>query len=303
LKRYSEVSIPGLSGDSSLSLKGNYFIINAEEQTYYHFMVDQIGQFLYLKSAIPNLKLLIIEQEPGTHSSEYATWCLEKIKANYEHTSIKLSDYGHIDIENITVISNRLFNFYHLIDNDLKDLLQDNEYLSLVIPHLRHFFLSNISKNDDNRLDIFVSRDGKAEEVNEVYDKIMSSGGPKTLDDLEKTSRYLTEEEYELIKSEFKDFVVLDYRETSFQEQLEAVANAKRLVVFVGASVANAFIVREDCEVFLINTDTAWPLPNYHDAMDMVSPNVHHLLDYREYPNTRNINLIIQKIRSIASAS
>lgn len=265
-------------------------------------MVDQIGQFLYLKSAIPNLKLLIIEQEPGTHSSEYATWCLEKIKVNYEHTSIRLSDYGHIDIENITVISNRLFNFYHLIDNDLQDLLQDNEYLSLVIPHLRHFFLSNISDNN-NRLDLFISRDEKAEEINRSYDKIMSGGGPKTLEELEQTTRYLTKEEYELIKSEFKDFTVVDHREMSFQEQLETIANAKRLVVFVGASVANAFIVREDCEVFLINTDTAYPFPNYHDAMDMVSPNVHHLLDYREYPNTRNINLIIQKIRSIASVS
>jgi hypothetical protein len=289
--RYRNVLIPDLSGTKKIRLEGNYFIINAEEQTYYHFLVDQIGQFLYLKSSIPDLKLLIIEQEVGD-SAEYADWCIDKIKKYYEYKSIKLSEYKEIFIEDITVISNRLFNFYHKIDSNLTDSLTDIDYMKIIIPRLREFLLLNLKEAPSDN--IFLSRQNKNRVFEERYNKMLSVGGPKTLDDLENFSRYLSPEEYSEIEGVFHDYTFIDYSTASFEDQLSACANARSIVVFVGGSVATTFVAPENCKIFLINSDTSYPFSAYHDILDLISADVVHALHPSYYPDTRNINKVVK---------
>jgi hypothetical protein len=289
--RYSNVFIPDLIGTKKIRLEGNYFIINAEEQTYYHFLVDQIGQFLYLQSSIPDLKLLIIEQEVG-ESAEYADWCINKIKKYYEYKSIKLSEYKEVFIEDITVISNRLFNFYHKIDSNLTDSLLDMDYMKIIIPGLREFLLLDLKEAPSDN--IFLSRGGKNKLLEERYNEILLGGGPKTMDDLESFSRYLSPEEYSEIRDVFHDYTFIDYSTTSFEDQLSACANAKSIVVFVGGSVATTFVAPNNCKIFLINSDTSWPFGAHHDILDLISRDVVHALHPSYYPDTRNIDKVVK---------
>lgn len=293
--KYYNTVIPGLTGSKALSLEGNYFIINATEQAYYHFLIDQIGQFLYLKSEMPGLGLLIIKQEDG-ESSDYADWCLDKIKASYEHVEIALSEYGYLLIEEISVISNRLINFYHLFDDNLVDYLLDVEYTSKIVPHLRGFLLKNVTKTE-TRHKILLLQDNKLSEIAAEHKRIMENGGPSNDRETEIISRYLSEDEYKEILNEFPDYLKLNHTDVSFEDQISFCASAKEIATFVGAGAANAFVAPDDCKITLINPDTSFPFFIYHDAVDLVSDKVVHAMDPRVYPNRRDSSLAIQIIR------
>lgn len=290
---YNNISFPGLSGSKALSLEGNYFIINEIEQTYYHFLMDQVGQYLYLKSIYPDLKLLIFKQEVGD-SRDYASWCINKLKEEFSYTEISLSEYGHLFIEQITVLSNRLIDIYHLIDDNLNDFLLDKDYTAVVVSYLKKFFSRHIEASNVSKK-IFLSRSSKREEISKARNKISE---PTSLEEQQIIARYMDPKMEDLIESLFKDagYEIINFENYSFQEQLELCASASSIGLFVGASVINTIVAPQSTEILLISHDTSYPFPIYHDLIDSINSNVVHILDPREYPDTRNTTEVIQRL-------
>lgn len=290
---YNNISFPGLTGSKALSLEGNYFIINETEQTYYHFLMDQIGQYLYLKSLYPDLGLLIFKQEVGD-SRNYAEWCMGKLKEEFPYTEISLSEYGHLSVEQITVLSNRLIDIYHLIDDNLNDFLLDKDYTAIVAAHLKKFFNRHIEASKISKK-IFLSRSGKREELSEARNKISE---PTSLEEQQIIARYLDPKMEDLIESLFRDagYEIINFEDYSFQEQLELCASASSIGLFVGASAINTIVAPQNTEILLISHDTSYPFPVYHDLIDSINSNTVHILDPREYPDTRNTIEVIQRL-------
>lgn len=291
LKSYKSISLSGLGGSKTASFFGNYFIINAEEQNYYHFLMDQIGQFLYLKSINKSLKLLILSQE-SEHSAEYADWLLKAIKEDYDYDEIKLSEHKAVYIEEISVISNRLINFYHLIDDNLSDSIWDLDYAIPVLGELRKFLLSKIKTTSPTK-NVLLSRGAKNEYFAKEHETIMARGGPTTELEMESVSRYLSKEEYFSIVNVFEGYEEVLPENASFEDQIAACANAKNIVVFIGASVINTIVADSSCNIFIVNTDTRHPIPKFHDLLDKLSPNVTHALDPRISPATRDVERVV----------
>lgn len=256
--------------------------------------MDQVGQFVYLKSILPNLILLILRQEEG-ESADYADWCIKKLKENYEYQEITLSEYGYIFVENISVISNRLIGFYHLIDDNLVDFLLDKDYTNLITSHLRNFMLPLLNLNK-TRKNIFLDRGNKQHDLIVEHDKIVRQGGPQTMKELEDFARYISNIDYDKIKLMFKDYTFINPEEDSFEEQITACANAKTIVVFMGASVANAYLAPEDCKIILINPNVCNPFNIYHDALDYLNSNVSHVFDSRYDLENTDMNNLLDKL-------
>lgn len=161
-----------------LTIRGNAFIVNALESSYFHAMFDAIGQFLILRKILNNdLTLhLLFSKSAGENISKILNACILILKEqhNIEYSKIYMGDFEEIKFENAFFIDKSRLKF---LDKEFDKLpvpvvsntdvykakilqlytdelsLAFSKYYSLNSPH-RKIFLSRLKTSLQIRKDI-----------------------------------------------------------------------------------------------------------------------------------------------------
>jgi hypothetical protein len=332
---YEDVFFKLSQNNSTLNLKGNWFIIDCAEEAYYHFLVDNVGQFYALKEKIQDLNLLIRITD-NTKNIEYISWCLDKLVKENEAVFIEAEKMPNVYIENLYACSTRLIPMFHLIDKDVIDLIVVDEYQKMVIPELRKFFLRNLPKYHESKK-IYAIRRSKSQELDakiEYLDYLSSNGvswnngivkdpnkvleniplkfktgiianrlnGRLHMLEMDTKTRYISNED-ETMLEEFlidKGYKFFSHLNISYENQMSMIASCKSYACITGASALNAIVCPEDASIFIINPDTNWPMPNHEYAVGLVNDNAHTVFTIKDFPNQRfTMDQVISKLREL----
>lgn len=334
---YSDAVFGLLQNDNTLNLKGNWFIIDCAEEAYYHFLVDNVGQFYALKEKIPDLQLLIRTTE-NTKNIDYITWCLEKITKENSPVFIDIKKMPNIHIEKLYAFSTRLIPMFHMIDEDVFDLIILDEYQKMVIPALRRFFLRNLSKYHESEK-IYAIRRDKSEELSArmEYLNYLSENGVSWNDgivkdpnkiieniplkfrlglvsrmlkhrprlnmiEMDTVTRYISNEEETMLEQFLlnQGYKFFSHLNISYETQMSMIASCKSYACITGASALNAIVCPEDATIFIVNPDTNWPMPNHEYAASIINNNSHTVFKIRDFPNQRfTMEQVISKLKEL----
>ena len=332
---YRKVIFDLLQNHNVLKLDGNWFVIDCTEEAYYHFLVENVGQFYALKERIPDLNLLI---RKGIREDlpEYISWCLDKLIKENNPVVINLEDTNRLQIENLYAASTRLIPIFSLIDDNVFDLVVVDRYQDMVIPALRDFFLRNLPKSSKSEK-IYAIRRDKSEELFarlEYLDYLKSNGvtwyngdiqDPKnilenipqkfkqgwvarilknrlTSVEMDTTTRHISNEDETLLEQFLLDngYRFFSHLDMSYEDQMSMIASCDSYACITGASALNAIVCPEDAKVFIINTDTNWPMPNHEYAASLVNNNAHTVFKIRDYPNQKfTMQQVIDRLKEL----
>ena len=329
--KYRNVEI--LKSNKTITLTGNWFVVDATEQAYYHFLFDHVGQYYALRSIVPNLKL-VVRTPRHVDLLDYVSWCIDKL--SLENEVIHVYDDDSLFIENLYVASNRLIPLFRLIEDDLFDLVVKDEYQDIVVPALRDFLLRNLPKRDKSEKLYAIRRDKSKELLArlEYLDYLKSNGvtwdngdiqDPKnilenipqkfkqgwvsriinnrlTSVEMDTTTRHISEEDETMLEQFFLDngYTLFSHLDMSYEDQMAMIASCKSYACITGASALNAIVCPEDASIYIVNPDTSWPMPNHEYAASFVSNNAHTVFKIRDYPNQKfTMQQVIGRLKEI----
>jgi len=332
---YKDVVFKISQNDNILNLEGNWFIIDCVEEAYYHFLVDNVGQFYALKKRIPDLNLLI-RTTYNTKNIEYIHWCIDKITKENSPIFVDENNMPDIYIEKLYAAATRLIPMFRLIDEDVFDLVILDEYQKMVIPELRKFFLRNLPKHHESKKIYAVRRDksqeldARIEYLNYLYNnnvswnnkivkdpnKILDNlplkfktgwvsrilGGRLHMIEMDTITRYISNEDETMLEQFLidKGYHFFSHLNISYETQMSMIASCQSYACITGASALNAIVCPEEASIFIINPDTNWPMPNHEYAASLASDNAHTVFKIRDFPNQRfTMTEVISKLEGL----
>lgn len=175
-------------------ISGNSFVVYGLESSYYHAMLDNMGQYLYLKDILNNdLKLYItVDYKPGDHifmNRVLSNLLVELDRESIPYEYLYVNEYSTISFDNIFTVNN-----YHLTMLDrvfaTKNFEQErvtaeknNDLIKVYSEKVRSLLSKHFIEKQDRK--IFVSR-GKASQ--DIADRVhaifeMRDSGAIEIDD------------------------------------------------------------------------------------------------------------------------
>lgn len=334
---YQEV-IFGLSeNNSTLNLQGNWFIIDCAEEAYYHFLVDNVGQFYALKEKISDLNLLI-RITNKSKNIEYISWCVDKLIKENKPVLVDIEKMPNIHIEKLYASSTRLIPMFHIIDKDVFDLIVVDKYQEMVIPALRKFFLRNLPQYHESTKIYAVRRDkseelfarmeylnylsdngvswndGLVKDPNKILDnvplkfklglasRVVNHKPRLNMIEMDTVTRYISSEDETMLEQFLlnQGYNLFSHLNIPYEIQMSMIASCKSYACITGASALNAIVCPEDASIFIINLDTNWPMPNHEYAVELINKNAHTVFKIRDFPNQRfTMNQVISKLEEL----
>jgi hypothetical protein len=315
--KYTNVEI--IKSNNTITLYGNWFIVDCTDEAYYHFLFDNVGQYYALKEKIPGLRaLLIMPDQEGL--ADYVDWCVSKIVL--DSSAVVISEGQSVEIENLYVASNRLIPTFALFEDQRYDLVTNDAYQDILVPALRKFLLKYLPKHPE-RKKIYAVRRDKSYELSErikFFDYLRENGvtwdsghlsDPKNIlfdlpekfkhgrvgrivnssfsaIEMDTNTRYIKEEDEALLE-EYLDslgYEFMSHKDISFEDQMSMIASCESYVCITGASVLNSIVCPEDASIYIINTNTNWPMPNHEYTPTIINNNSYTIFSTREFPNT-----------------
>jgi hypothetical protein len=331
--------------NSFVELAGDWFIIDATDHCYYHFIFDNVGQFFALKTLIPDLKVLFRVTDPELFKKlpDYISWTIEKIKNEVDYVVLEIEQASEIKIERLHAVSTRLIPFFSILGIRHKHLITNDSYQDFVVPELRDFFFRHLPEISGPRK-IYVSRKDKSEELrarsryleylkaNGVtwspidINKVQDWGKDDTLDpgnfienrpdefrptiftqppraqEVDIVNRSISAEDEDRLEQYFLDngYTIFSHVDYDYPTQMAMVASCDYYVTFTGSSVLNSAVCKENANIYVLNHNTNWPMPNHEYTPLVVSKNAFNVFSGREYPLTVfSIDDIIEKLNEI----
>ena len=328
-----------------VELFGDWFIIDATDHCYYHFIFDNIGQFLALKTLIPELKVLfrVPDIELFSKLPDYISWPIKKIKSEVDYVVLEMEKVGQIKIEKLHAASTRLIPFFYILGIRKIHLITNDSYQDFVVPELRKFFLRHLPKVIGPKK-IYVSRKDKSEELrararyleylksNGVtwssvdINKVQDWGKDDTLDpgnfignrpdefshmiftqppraqEVDVINRSIPAEEEDRLEKYFIDngYTIFSHTGYDYPTQMAIVASCDYYATFTGSSVLNSVVCKEDANIYVLNNNTNWPMPNHEYTPSIVSKTAFNVFSGREHPLTVfSVEDIIKKLDEI----
>lgn len=332
-------------GNSSVNLSGNWFIVDATDHCYYHYIFDNIGQFLALKTLIPDLKVLFRVTDPELFSRlpDYVSWPIEQLKKETEHCILHLENIKQLKIEKLYAVSTRLIPFFSFFNIRHPQLITVDSYQDFVVPELRKFFLRHLPKVVGPKK-IYVSRKDKSEELrarSKYLDYLKSNGvtwtpininkvnewgeddtcdpnnfiekrpdefkavifsQPPRAQEVDVMCRSIEVSEEEKLEQYFLDngYSIFSHADYDYPTQMAIIASCDYYATFTGSSVLNSVVCKEDANIYVLNQNTNWPMPNHEYTPSVVSKNAFNVFAARDYPLTVfSIDDIIKKLDEI----
>lgn len=308
---------------------GSSFVIDFHDNNYFHFIVDQLAQFLYLKSINANLKLVLVY--PQTFEFEWQEWINERLRRHFEFIEVSEQDTRQVLLDCLVFISNKFNPFYANVDGPKIDLMLNQEYYQKIIPVLSTFLKKNIPHTEPRK--IYISRRNKSRKYLKemAYLQLLRANGvswdyeTRTINDpqnfmqsserqieqdllgiedqvarapwvceIDSMLRYLSPEEEDMIEEIFVSLGYTIIRDDNFEEQLSAIGSAKEVAFFVGASSINTVVAPPDAKIIILDHDTRYPFDAHHYIPKVMHSNIYEYLDRDLYPNTRNVNELVR---------
>lgn len=144
-------SHPEFTREYSRSIGGPCFFVGVYESQFYHFVMDGIAQFLWLKSFIPDLRIFFINDQPSSVGSlddipidfirNLISWCREE---DFGGEIIDISKYKKIKIDKLFCLANSNVTFLRqklniVVENLTGDVSNSNGARQLLLPRLKEF--------------------------------------------------------------------------------------------------------------------------------------------------------------------
>lgn len=268
-----------------LILDGNYFMIDLDRtNSYFHFLLDQIGQYEYVKTVIPDVKLLVITKNTTVYPKETYTKLsvtIREILSRYDVYGgkvINLSSYSKVVIEKLYICS-KYFNYY---TTDITLFSQMSTTWKPIINAIQSSRMNTIRKKGIAKK-IFISKRYENEVVRKmktIYDKrlidrtdeekvmLRSFGGGDNY--IKMKYRFITEEDEIMVEKFFIDhgYEIVFAQDQTFQEQLDIFHAATHIVSFKGASTVNAIFSKPGTKVIMLNNSNKYSYPHESILLD-----------------------------------
>ena len=145
-------SYPNLTREYSRRIGGPSFFISVYESQFYHFLVDGLAQFLWLKTFIPDIKVYFVNDQPSAildrgqipkdFVRDVISWCQEE--EGFGGEIVNISTYRKMKIDKLFSLANSNVTFlrdYLGIENSkvTGDVSNSDGARQLLLPLLKEF--------------------------------------------------------------------------------------------------------------------------------------------------------------------
>lgn len=217
VKHYKNITLFSNSTDNAIKIDGNVAILDVYP-AYSHFLIDVVGKFLYLQKFYPNLKPLFVNTFKDDDIKKHI---VKVIKEIIEKLSPHCNILGNINLYNNqdSYIFDNVITFNGRSDIESQMLFWN---AGEIYPKLREIFLPK-RKSFANR-NIFISRATGSSRYNEIIPQL---------------------------ENEFKkrNYEIIYFEHMSFEQQIEAVYDAKNIVGILGGGLSNLIFANLDANV------------------------------------------------------
>lgn len=158
-----KASHPDMTREWSRHIGGPSFFVSVYESQFYHFLMDGLAQFLWLKSFIPDLKIYFINDQPSAIKDidvqlkkdfvrNIIEWCKEE---SFGGEIINFSTYKKIKVDKLFILYNSNVTFLTQKlpvkrEDIVGDILNNNGARSIMLPLLKEFLFKKAIEH--NRL-------------------------------------------------------------------------------------------------------------------------------------------------------
>lgn len=258
--QHSGVSFQRPGDGQSIKFSGHSFLFNISSVSYYHGLIDVLGQYLLLKDVFPDIRPVFMstpfEHNIDSEKSEnkisgFMRYVSELLGAENIYS---VQDYNEISFELLTYIVNHedYFLYYALPNIRTQDQSFHPPYQRECAIRSRKFLIAHTKKINGYPKKVFV--ESKLEKMN----------GHQTPDIIE---RQFNHEDYyshvDFFRS--KGFVTIDPTSMTMQEQMEYVYNADIVATMTGSNSAHSLYCNDDATFILSSFNTSYRFP--HDNL------------------------------------
>jgi len=271
--------INDIGGKKKELLVGNYYLIDLDSfSSHFHFLNDQIGEYLVIKEYIKDLVPIVFskmsfanEANISDHNktSKYIYDSFLKVGIGADNI-YNLNDFESINIENLFA-TQKFFNQY--LTNEMIPIIGGTNP-KYSVPAIKKYFFSTKKSNNKK---LFISRvvennhardiRKKLEEKRDTNHKAFLKFKAKLGEDLKIKifDRYITLEDELFLERFFKDngYEIINPGEYSLQEQIDMFAEASHVAGLSGAGFINTMFCYPGTKIIILNTSTAYSFPHH----------------------------------------
>lgn len=324
-----------INNDGQVNLiKGNTFLVDITSNQYFHFVVDCIGQYEFLKKTIKNLQICFVSDYSHNVKYHFETSQNSFVKDiatiyNINSEDVLCLKESNVEFENIYYFNNVFNNFINDFDGNNILYWHDGDdfinYNLKIISALRKKFIPMIEKRESKK--IFITRRKENEKlirIRHLYNKhkfdaasqderyelskeLAKFGGVNSVE-TNVLIRIQEREDLDAMESFFKDngYEIVDPGSYSFIEQISLFHNASHIASMKGTGLTNSIFANDDSHIIIINPNTQYIF--WYDQIGyFVSKNCHEVpvmqCDLSMYQDkelgTFSIDNIIARIKEI----
>ena len=268
--------------DKAKNLSGNFYILDLDSlNSHFHFLNDQIGEYLSIKEVVNDLKLLVVAKKIATDkkplqdhnkTSKTVYDILAKLDI-FEDQVVNLNEYKSLHIENV-FLTQIYFNKY--LDKSMVAKDSGNHPKTTVGP-LRNLFLSEKNLQNVPTRKLFISRMNESNRIRQLrkkYDelslgdvipfKIFKSnlGSDLKIKILDRFISLSDEKELEDFFAQ-NGYEIVNPGSYSFEEQIDMFSSASHVAGITGAGFINTIFCKPGTKVIIINTSNRYNFPHW----------------------------------------
>lgn len=268
--------------DKAKNLSGNFYILDLDSlNSHFHFLNDQIGEYLSIRESVNDLKLLVLAKKIATtkkplsdhnKTSKIVYDILSKLEI-FEGQVINLNEYKSLNIENVFLTQ---IHFNKYLDKSMvaKD---SGNHPKTTVGSLRNLFLSEKNLQNVPTRKLFISRMNESNRIRQLrkkYDelslgdvipfKIFRSnlGSDLRIKILDRFISLSDEKELEDFFAQ-NGYEIVNPGSYSFEEQVDMFSSASHVAGITGAAFINTIFCKPGTKVIIINTSNRYTFPHY----------------------------------------
>jgi hypothetical protein len=162
--------------DKAKNLSGNFYILDLDSlNSHFHFLNDQIGEYLSIRESVNDLKLLVLAKKIATtkkplsdhnKTSKIVYDILSKLEI-FEGQVINLNEYKSLNIENVFLTQ---IHFNKYLDKSMVARDSGN-HPKTTVGSLRNLFLSEKNLQNVPTRKLFISRMNESNRIRQLRKK------------------------------------------------------------------------------------------------------------------------------------
>jgi hypothetical protein len=270
------------SQDNDKVLLGNFYILDLDSfNSHFHFINDQIGEYLSIKETIPDLKLLVVAKKIATSkklladhnkASKSIYEILGKLDI-FEGEVIDLNQYKSLQVENL-FLTCIYFNKYVNRSMVSKD---SGNHPKTTVGLLRDFFISEKNLQNVSNKKLFISRMSESNKIRQLrkkYDelslgdqrifKLFKSGFGNDLK-IKILDRFISLSDEKELEDFFSKngYQIINPGDYSIEDQIDMFSSASHVAGISGAAFINTIFCKPGTKVIILNTSNKYNFPHY----------------------------------------